>query len=89
VFAYERRAENETPVVAVVNLTPVPRREYRIGVPRAGFWREILNTDSEFYGGSNLGNAGGMTAEPVSAHGREQALSLLLPPLATLILKPG
>ena len=87
VYAYERRAEGEGPVIVVVNMTPVPRERYRIGVPRAGFWRELLNTDAELYGGSNLGNSGGLVAEEIPTHGRTHSLELVLPPLATLILK--
>ena len=87
VFAYERRAGNESPIVAVVNMTPVPRHNYRIGVPRAGFWRELVNTDSEVFGGSNIGNAGGVVSADVPVHGREHSVELTLPPLATLILK--
>ena len=87
VYAYERHAEGEAPVIAVVNMTPVPRDSYRIGVPRAGFWRELLNTDAALYGGGNLGNAGGVLAEDIPAHGRVHSLNLLLPPLTTLILK--
>ena len=67
-------------------MTPVPRHDYRIGAACAGFWRERLNTDSELYGGSNLGNAGGVQAAPVPAHGHAQSLELTLPPLAALIL---
>ncbi|HEX4160383.1 MAG TPA: 1,4-alpha-glucan branching protein GlgB [Rhizomicrobium sp.] len=87
VYAYERHAEGEAPLVIVVNMTPVPRRRYRIGVPRAGFWREILNTDAALYGGGNLGNAGGAQSEHVAAQGRDHSIELMLPPLATLILK--
>jgi 1,4-alpha-glucan branching enzyme len=74
----------ERPIVIVCNFTPMPRHAYRVGVPHAGFYREILNTDAAFYGGSNLGNAGGVTAEPVPAHGRPCSVVLTLPPLATL-----
>jgi len=88
VYAYERCAQGEKPCIAIVNMTPVPRENYRIGVPLAGTWHEIMNTDSTFYGGSNLGNGGAMETEPVPAHGFGQSLSLLLPPLAALILKP-
>ncbi|HEY3777701.1 MAG TPA: 1,4-alpha-glucan branching protein GlgB [Rhizomicrobium sp.] len=87
VFAYERRAEGETPIVVIINMTPVPRRSYRVGVPRSGFWREIVNTDSVLHGGSNLGNAGGIATAAVPLHGRAHSLELTLPPLATLILK--
>jgi 1,4-alpha-glucan branching enzyme len=75
-------------VIVVCNFTPVPRHGYRMGVPQAGWYREVINTDSNFYGGSNLGNAaGGVMTEPVSAHGWPQSVSLVLPPLATLILQ--
>jgi 1,4-alpha-glucan branching enzyme len=74
-------------VVMVFNCTPVPRSEYRIGVPEPGFYTELLNSDSAIYGGSNLGNAGGLTSEPVAAHGFRQSLRLLVPPLACLYLK--
>jgi 1,4-alpha-glucan branching enzyme len=87
VYAYERHAADAAPpIIIVVNMTPVPRHGYRIGVPREGFWRERINTDSELYGGSNLGNAGGVHAAPIPAHGRAQSLELTLPPLAALIL---
>jgi 1,4-alpha-glucan branching enzyme len=69
-------------------MTPVPRRHYRIGVERPGIWREIFNSDSTFYGGSNVGNAGAVNADPVPAHGQAQSLALILPPLATIFLKP-
>jgi len=75
-------------VVVVLNFTPVPRHDYRIGVPRPGFYAELLNTDAGIYGGSNVGNAGGVTAENVPQHGFPCSLSLTLPPLAALILKP-
>jgi 1,4-alpha-glucan branching enzyme len=74
------------PVLAVSNFTPMPRYDYRVGVPRAGRWREVLNTDSAFYGGSNVGNGGAVTAEPVALHGHPQSLRLTLPPLATIWL---
>jgi 1,4-alpha-glucan branching enzyme len=89
VFAYLRGAGEEAkPVLAVCNLTPVPRFDYRIGVPRGGPWRERLNSDAGIYGGSNLGNGGTVSAEPVPAHGCDQSLSLTLPPLATVWLQP-
>ena len=71
-------------LLAVCNLTPVPRSGWRIGVPQNGLWREVLNTDSDHYGGSNLGNHGGVKADPVPMHGEVQSLSLNLPPLAVL-----
>ena len=71
-------------LLAVCNLTPMPRSGWRIGVPQGGLWREVLNTDSDHYGGSNVGNHGGVKAEPVPMHGQAQSLSLNLPPLAVL-----
>jgi 1,4-alpha-glucan branching enzyme len=67
----------------------VPRRNYRIGVPKWGFYREILNSDSEIYWGSNVGNQGGRDAESIAWHGRPFSLSLDLPPLGAVILKPA
>jgi 1,4-alpha-glucan branching enzyme len=85
VFAYLRLSADRQ-VLVVCNMTPVPRHHYRIGVSRPGSWREILNTDSSFYGGSNLGNHGAVHTSPVGAHGQAQSLELVLPPLATLFL---
>ncbi|BDU16532.1 1,4-alpha-glucan branching protein GlgB [Lysobacter auxotrophicus] len=86
VFAFVRYDGGGPPLLAVSNFTPVPRQDYRVGVPRGGRWREILNTDSAHYGGSNVGNAGTVFAEPVSLHGHAQSLRLTLPPLATIWL---
>ncbi|HXY03852.1 MAG TPA: 1,4-alpha-glucan branching protein GlgB [Terriglobales bacterium] len=80
------RSPNER-IVVVGNFTPIPRFGYRVGVPSDGFWRELLNSDSRDYGGSNMGNVGGVRAEPISAHGRPYSVSLTLPPLAALFLK--
>jgi 1,4-alpha-glucan branching enzyme len=79
--------DGKDPLLVVCNLTPVPRKNYRIGVPRRGLWREVLNSDAVVYGGSGLGNFGGMEAAPVPAHGRYHSLSLTLPPLGVLFLK--
>ncbi|WP_371820297.1 1,4-alpha-glucan branching protein GlgB [Verticiella alkaliphila] len=87
VLAYLRQAPGTAPVLVVVNLTPVPRGDYRIGVPHAGFWAERLNSDADLYGGSGMGNAGGRATDDVTAHGFAQSLSLVLPPLSTLILQ--
>ncbi|TAA11796.1 1,4-alpha-glucan branching protein GlgB [Pseudoxanthomonas winnipegensis] len=89
VFAFVRfdRDGDGAPVLAVSNFTPMPRYGYRVGVPRAGQWREILNTDSGHYGGSNVGNAGAVSTEPVPMHGHAQSLSLALPPLSTIWLR--
>ena len=77
----------EEEVLVVCNFTPVPRVGYRVGVPTPGRYREVLNSDSGIYGGSNLGNAGVIQSEPNPAHGRPHRLTLVLPPLACLILK--
>jgi 1,4-alpha-glucan branching enzyme len=89
VTSFLRRAENpEDFVMAVCNFTPVPREGYRIGVPTLGRYRETINTDSTYYGGSNLGNiSGAIAAEGVPCHGRPYSIVLTLPPLATLILE--
>jgi 1,4-alpha-glucan branching enzyme len=88
VFAYERRAAGSPPLIVVVNMTPTPRHDYRVGVPQAGGWREALNTDAAVYGGGNLGNDGRVIASQIPAHGQPQSVSLLVPPLATLVLAP-
>jgi 1,4-alpha-glucan branching enzyme len=74
-------------VVMVFNFTPVPRAEYRIGVPEAGVYAERLNSDADAYGGGNLGNGGSAATEPIAAHGFDQSLRLLIPPLGCLLLK--
>jgi 1,4-alpha-glucan branching enzyme len=75
-------------ILAVFNFTPVPREEYRIGVPIGGYWRELLNSDAKDYAGSGLGNGGGAMAEAKRAHGRPFSLSITLPPLGALFFKP-
>jgi 1,4-alpha-glucan branching enzyme len=90
VFAYLRfGADGDKPVLIVCNFTPIPRLIYRIGVPFAGFWREILNTDAGIYGGSNVGNGGGAVAEEVASHAQPASLNLSLPPLATVMFQAG
>ena len=74
-------------IVAVLNWTPVVRRGYRIGVPAAGFYRELLNSDAAVYGGSNVGNGGGLATDAIAAHGHPVSLNLTLPPLGGLVLK--
>jgi 1,4-alpha-glucan branching enzyme len=74
-------------VLIVCNFTPVPRPSYRVGVPQGGFWRELLNSDAREYGGSGLGNMGGLFADNHPAHGRPYSLNLVLPPLAAVFLK--
>lgn len=89
VFAYMRLAEDPDDFVVVLhNFTPVPRENYRVGVPAQGFYNEILNSDAEIYGGGNIGNDGGVYSEPVKMHGFPQSLSLTVPPLSTVMLRP-
>jgi 1,4-alpha-glucan branching enzyme len=89
VLTFVRRAkESEDFIVAVCNFTPVFRDNYRVGVPRPGFYREILNTDSTYYGGSDVGNAGGVHAEPIPWNDRPYSVKLRLPPLAVMYFKP-
>jgi 1,4-alpha-glucan branching enzyme len=87
VYAWIRRAGDDLCVV-VLNLTPVPRHGYRLGLPRAGRWEEALNSDSEHYRGSNLGNLGGVEARDEPWHGQPASAELTLPPLSGLILRP-
>jgi 1,4-alpha-glucan branching enzyme len=88
VYSWIRRAGDAVAVV-VLNLTPVPRHEYRLGLPHAGRWVEAINSDSEHYGGSNLGNYGGVEAFEESWHGQPASATLSLPPLSGLILRPA
>jgi 1,4-alpha-glucan branching enzyme len=88
VFAYQRfGAQGSAPILVVCNMTPVPRHHYRIGVARTGAWREIVNTDSQFYGGGNIGNDGAVYTVETPSHGEPQSLELTLPPLATIMLR--
>ena len=76
-------------VLAVCNFTPVPRRNYVLGVPRAGAWREALNSDATLYGGSGIGNFGGVEAAPLPAHGRLHSITITLPPLSAVFFTNG
>ena len=80
-------AEGDKPVAVICNFTPEPRTSYRVGLPFAGAWREALNSDSNLYGGSNVGNLGSIVAEARPAHGFPASAALTLPPLATLFLE--
>ncbi len=89
-FAFLRMGgEGARPVVAIVNFTPTVRRGYRIGLPRPGRWREILNTDAAVYGGSGKGNAGTVVAQDTPASGQRWSALVTLPPLAPSGLRPG
>jgi 1,4-alpha-glucan branching enzyme len=88
VIAFLRKpAGPGTPLLVVWNLTPVQRDGYRVGVPHAGRWRELLNSDAQEYGGSGAGNFGGVESTPVMAQGRANSLSLTLPALSTIVLR--
>jgi len=87
VYAFRRVDGAGRELVTVCNFTPVPRLGYRIGMPRPGRWSEVFNSDASVYGGSNLGNAGLIYTEEIASHGRPQSASLVLPPLATIILR--
>ena len=88
VVSFLRRGARGELAVAIINFTPVPRDGYRIGVPVAGAFDEVINSDSHVYGGSNLGNEGVVFAEALPSHGHAQSLRLNLPPLGFLLLKP-
>ncbi|QBZ89095.1 1,4-alpha-glucan branching protein GlgB [Pseudomonas viciae] len=88
VYAWLRWSKDGRPALVVANFTPVPREAYRVGVPFAGRWVELLNSDADTYAGSNYGNGGGASTEEVPSHGQNLSLELNLPPLAVLILRP-
>jgi len=77
--------ESDPPVLVVCNFTPVVREGFRLGLPRAGHWAELLNTDAALYGGSDVGNPGGLRSEPLPWNGQPQSAVLRLPPLATTL----
>lgn len=74
-------------LLGVFNFTPVPRHNYRLGVPRGGFWKEALNSDAQVYGGSGQGNIGGIEAAPIPVHGRLHSLTVVVPPLGAVFFK--
>ncbi|RZI42444.1 1,4-alpha-glucan branching protein GlgB [Herbaspirillum sp. HC18] len=90
VFAFLRKGDGgDTPVLTVLNMTPVAREGYRIGVPAHGpTWRELLNTDDAVFGGTGMGNGNGIVSEDSPSHGMAQSLVLTLPPLSAIVLKP-
>ncbi len=87
VLSYLRR-DGDNVLIVVLNFTPVPRENYRIGVPYPGNYREILNSDSMYYGGSNMGNGAGLAADAMPWMGRPYSVSITVPPLAGIVLKP-
>ena len=90
IIAFLRKAKKTDDfLVFVCNFTPEPRSDYRIGVPEPGFYKEVLNSDSSEYWGSNIGNSGGVLAEEVQWHGRPYSINITLPPLAVVVFKPA
>ena len=88
VLSYLRKATSDPGTILVLcNFTPVPRENYRVGVPFSGHWREILNTDAPDFGGSGVGNYGGATTVPIPLHGRLYSLTITLPPLGAILLR--
>lgn len=89
IISFLRRGSSDRskPVLVVCNFTPVPRYNYRVGVPTGGFWIEALNSDAVEYGGSGNGNFGGLEANPVPYHGKDYSLSLTIPPFGIVVFK--
>ena len=88
-LSYMRRGKDPGDYLIVCNnFTPVVRQNHRLGVPEAVWYQEIYNSDSTFYGGSNVGNGPGVMAEPQESHGRPASIVITLPPLATVVFKP-
>ena len=88
VLVFLRKGSLSDPTILVLcNFTPIPRHNYRVGVPSGGWWKEILNSDSPVYGGSGQGNMGGREASPVPFHGKSHSLSLTLPPLSIVFFR--
>lgn len=88
VLTYIRQTKEGDPVLVCCNFTPVPRFNYMVGVPRGGYWKEILNSDAAVYGGSGLGNFGGVHSNESSVHGRPHSLTITLPPLSVVAFQP-
>jgi 1,4-alpha-glucan branching enzyme len=89
-LTYIRYAHDQTEcIICACNFTPVPREQYRMGVPRGGLYRELLNSDSEIYGGSNIGNGGSVQADPIPWHNQPFSLLVTLPPLSVVFFKPA
>jgi 1,4-alpha-glucan branching enzyme len=88
VITFIRKGLNDI-VLVICNFTPLPRDNYVVGVPQGGRWCELLNSDAEYYGGSGMGNAGGVDSAPLPAQGKYHSLYLTLPPLSVLYLKPA
>jgi 1,4-alpha-glucan branching enzyme len=87
IFSFCRFARNGETILVVLNFTPVPQYDYRVGVPHAGKFVELLNSDAEIYGGSNIGNLGDIAVQDESQHGRPNSVVVNVPPLGMLVLK--
>jgi 1,4-alpha-glucan branching enzyme len=88
VLSFVRQNRDRTSrVLVILNLTPVPRQSYRVGVPHGGFWKEVLNSDAGMYGGSNLGNLGGVNAESYQVHNQPYSAAFTLPPMSVVAFK--
>jgi len=88
ILCYLRKSSHEADTLLVIaNFTPIPRWHYRVGVPQKGFWKELLNSDATVYGGSGIGNYGGIWSDEWSQHGHGQSISVRIPPLAVVVLK--
>jgi 1,4-alpha-glucan branching enzyme len=88
-FSFLRMSREGTPVLVICNFTPVPRSNVLVGVPHGGYWRELLNSDAELYGGGGWGNFGGVEAQPVPANGMPWTITVTIPPLGCLFFGPG
>ena len=83
-----RGTNHEDTLIIACNFTPVPRTEYRLGVPMLSWYQELLNSDAKMYGGSNIGNSGGVQAEEIPWHGQPYSIFITLPPLSAVFFKP-
>jgi 1,4-alpha-glucan branching enzyme len=86
-ISFLRKSRSGDLLLSCMNFTPVPRANYRVGVPRAGTWQEILNSDAPLYGGSGWGNLGGLQTTPVPSHGHFTSISVIMPPLGAVLFK--
>lgn len=87
IFAFFRKSTDGACIVAIVNATPIVRENYRLGVPHSGHYAEVFNSDASIYGGSNIGNNGGVDSQSESSHGKDQSIVIDIPPLATVFFK--
>ncbi|MEM7678293.1 MAG: alpha amylase C-terminal domain-containing protein, partial [Myxococcota bacterium] len=88
ILVYQRYDRQRSPILMIMNYTPLVRHAYRVGVPVSGRWNERINTDADVYGGSGVGNGCALLTEPVAMHGFEQSVCVTIPPLGALILQP-